>query len=180
MHCPQFYYIKVACTGVYITRTCYHDGIFHQLIYFPCMRTDIDHRSETTSQHLGKIRKANTKPLSTDRVKRSISGKSASSQKNTAQRKLDLAARLRRLGRKSVKTMNAYFGLIQTRKPTKGKLERTHGKREKPKDNKRKESTEPVSNEPIISDTRNGRTTTEKPTTAVRWERRLMLPGVRQ
>ena len=23
---PQFYYIKVGCKGVYITRTCYHDG----------------------------------------------------------------------------------------------------------------------------------------------------------
>ena len=154
--------------------------IFHQLIYFPCMRTDINHGSETTRQPLGKIRKANTKPLSTDRVKRSISGISALSQKKTAQRKLDLAARLRRLGRKSVKTMNAYFGLIQTHKPTKGKRERTHGKREKPKNNKRKESTEPVSNEPIVFEKRNGRTATEKPTTTLSWERRLMLPGVRQ
>ena len=24
---PQFYYIKVGCKGVYITRTCYHDAV---------------------------------------------------------------------------------------------------------------------------------------------------------
>ena len=24
---PQFYYIKVGCKGVYITRTCYHDDV---------------------------------------------------------------------------------------------------------------------------------------------------------
>ena len=23
---PHFYYIKVGCKGVFITRTCYHDG----------------------------------------------------------------------------------------------------------------------------------------------------------
>ena len=25
----QFYYIKVGCKGVYITRTCFHDGLGH-------------------------------------------------------------------------------------------------------------------------------------------------------
>ena len=24
---PQFYHIKAGCKGVYITRTCYHDGV---------------------------------------------------------------------------------------------------------------------------------------------------------
>ena len=30
---PHFYYIKVGCKGVYIARTCLHDGQVDQLIY---------------------------------------------------------------------------------------------------------------------------------------------------
>ena len=26
---PQFYYIKVGCKGVFVTRTCFRDGIAH-------------------------------------------------------------------------------------------------------------------------------------------------------
>ena len=39
---PQFYYIKVGCKGVFITRTCFHDGssfglIDLQLTIFPLL-----------------------------------------------------------------------------------------------------------------------------------------------
>ena len=57
------------------------------------------------------------------RIRRSIPGKTQSEQDKFVQRRLDLAAELRRAGRQSVKAVNAYFGLIKrdkTKKPENG------------------------------------------------------------
>ena len=92
--------------------------IFYQLSYYPCLMTSNAHFSGGTGPNLDRNLKAKLKPLSY-RVKRSISDKSPSRQDKSAQRKLDLAAKLR-LEPNTIETVNAYFGLIQRRKPKNG------------------------------------------------------------
>ena len=149
------------------------------------------HFSGGTGQNLDRNLKAKLKPLSY-RVKRSISGKSPSRQSKSTERKLDLAAKLR-LEPKSVKTMNAYFGLVQRRKSTKGQREhKQETKQETLKDKNLKKSARPVATDHLVSHNQNGKTAIEhiatdslpvpQITTSVKREPHpvLMLPGVVQ
>ena len=77
------------------------------------------------------------------RVRRSISDKSQSKQDKYAQRRLGLAAELRRAGRKSVKAINAYFGLIQRDKTKKNPENGASGNHDSKMDKKEKKPSLP-------------------------------------
>ena len=97
--------------------------MFYQLKYFPCQRTDNGRGSG--DEILDRNFKANVNPLPVARNKRSISDKVPSRRDKRANRQLDLAAKLR-LEPKSVKDVNAYFGLVKRDQPANGQA--SHGK----------------------------------------------------
>ena len=99
--------------------------LFSQLRYYPCLRFKAGHGLWEATFWRATL-ESNNKRLSTVRVKRSISGKSPSKQQGTTvQHQIELAEKLR-LKPKSVEAINAYFGLVQRRKPANGQAD-THG-----------------------------------------------------